>query len=409
MDGSAAQALGARPSPQSEDPPSRWDAIVSLALGVFALVTAEFLPASVLTPIAADLGVSVGAAGQAVTATAVIGAIAAPLVPVLTRRSDRRLVMLALISLLFLSNLLTALAQNLPMLLVARLLLGVSLGGFWSMAAALALRLVPARKLPRAMSIVFTGVSAATVSAAPIGAYVGDLWGWRSAFLIAGAVGLLALVTQFLTLPRLAPTGTSSLRGLVEVGRSRAMLVALAVVVLLISGHFAGFTYIRPVLEEVTRLDVRFISLVLLGFGLAGFVGNFIGAVIAERDPKLAVIGGGVLIVAAAWAVTQFAQVGWLTAGAYALWGFAFAFLPVGFQSWVTSQASDRAELAGGLLTATFQVGIAAGAVLGGLMVDGFGPTAAAAYAGGAALLGVGVVVATRDQRRQRAAVCEAC
>lgn len=180
-----------------------WSGVAALSLSVFGLVTAEFLPPSVLTPLASDLGVSLGAAGQAVTATAVVGAFAALLVPVVSSRWDRRLVLLGLLLLLGVSNLMTAAAVNLPMLLAARVVLGVSLGGFWSMAAATTMRLVPMPVLPRAMSIVFTGVTVATVSAAPVGAYVGDLLGWRATFLIAGLVGVAALACLWLTLPKL--------------------------------------------------------------------------------------------------------------------------------------------------------------------------------------------------------------
>jgi len=150
----------------------RWAAIGSLSLGVFGLVTAEFLPASLLTAMATDLGVSAGAAGQAVTATALVGAVAAPSIPLLTRRLDRKLVMLVLTMLLVLSNAIAATASSLLVLLVARVLLGVALGGFWSMAAALAMRLVPEQLFARAMSIILTGVSIATVCAAPIGAWM---------------------------------------------------------------------------------------------------------------------------------------------------------------------------------------------------------------------------------------------
>ena len=397
-------------NPEADETPAAWAAIGALALGVFALVTSEFLPASVLTPLAADLGVSVGAAGQAVTATAVVGAIAAPLTPVLTGRFDRRLVMWGLMVLLCASNLLTVFAVNLPMLLAARVLLGASLGGFWSMAAALAMRLVPAAALPRAMSIVFTGVSVATVSAAPVGAYVSDTLGWRAAFIIAGVIGALALLAQTVTLPRLAPTTPPKLRGLWQVARRPSVAVALAGVVLVISGHFAGFTYIRPVLERVTHLDVAAISLVLLAFGVAGFFGNFAGAFLAERDPRLAVLGGAGLVAASALAIVIFGALSWVVAIALAIWGFAFAMLPVGFQAWVTSEASDQAELAGGLLTSTFQVAIAMGAVFGGVLVDHLGAVSASAYAGLAAASGVGLMLALRRDRRAVApVVCEAC
>lgn len=400
---------------QEAERPAAWAAVGALTLGVFALVTSEFLPASVLTPLARDLGVSVGAAGQAVTATAVVGALAAPLVPVLTGRFDRRLVMWGLMALLTLSNLLTIFAANLPTLLVARVLLGASLGGFWSMAAALAIRLVPPSGIPKAMSLIFTGVSVATVSAAPIGAYVSDTLGWRAAFVIAGVVGAAALLAQLLTLPRLAPTSVPRLLGLVEVGRRPVVATALLGVLLVISGHFAGFTYVRPVLEQIAHLDVKAISLTLLAFGVAGFFGNLAGAALVGRDPRLSVLSGAVLIAVAAAAIVLLGQFGPVTAVALTVWGFAFAMLPVGFQSWATSAAPDQAELAGGLLTSTFQVAIAAGAVLGGVLVDQMGPLSAPGYAAMSALAAVGLVLMLRRRAARTApmttpaAACEAC
>ncbi len=391
-------------------PPQRpaWSGVAALSLSVFGLVTAEFLPPSVLTPLASDLGVSLGAAGQAVTATAVVGAFAALLVPVVTSRWDRRLVLLGLLLLLGVSNLMTAAAVNLPMLLAARVVLGVSLGGFWSMAAATTMRLVPMPVLPRAMSIVFTGVTVATVSAAPVGAYVGDLLGWRATFLIAGLVGVAALACLWLTLPRLKPGATAGLKDLAEVAvRPRAMVV-LASVVVVISGHFAGFTYIRPVLEQVVRLDVAAISLVLLAFGCAGFIGNFVGAFLAERDPKLAIITGSGLMTAAMAALVALGATPSLAAVALTVWGLAFAMLPVGFQAWMVADVPDRPELAGGLLTAAFQVAIASGAVAGGLLVDRFGVLSASVYCGAAAATGSCLVLALRRRRIAQAAACAA-
>jgi predicted MFS family arabinose efflux permease len=396
---------------EGAEQPAFWGAVSALTLGVFALVTAEFLPASVLTPLARDLGVSVGAAGQAVTATAVVGALSAPLTPVLTGRFDRRHVMWALMALLCLSNILTIFATDLPTLLAARILLGASLGGFWSMAAALAMRLVPPASMPRAMSLIFTGVSVATVSAAPVGAYVSDTLGWRAAFVIASVVGGVALLAQLATLPRLAPTSVPRLAGLLEVGRRPAVATALLGVLLVISGHFAGFTYVRPVLEQIAHLDVKAISLTLLAFGVAGFFGNLAGAALVGRDPRLAVLCGSVLIAVAALAVVTLGHFGVVTAIALALWGFAFAMLPVGFQSWATSAAPDQAELAGGLLTSTFQVAIAAGAVFGGVLVDRLGPLSAPAYAAVSALAAVGLVATLRREKVVAPATpaCEAC
>ncbi len=375
------------PAETDERAEPAWGAVVSLALGVFGLVTAEFLPASLLTPLAQDLGVTEGTAGQAVTATAVVGAIAAPTMAIVTKRLDRRLVMWGLTVLLILSNLLAAFASSLPVLLIARIMLGISLGGFWSMSAAMAMRLVPMRLMPRAMSIILTGVSVATVCAAPVGAYVGDIWGWRTAFMIAAVVGALALLVQIATLPKLPPAGVASFRTLLEVIKRPMIRVALLVVLLVASGHFAGFTYVRPFLEKVPALDIETISLVLLAYGIGGFFGNFAGGFMAERSLKTAVGLAPLLIAVAALLLLTIGASPAVAAIAVAAWGFAFGAVPVGLQTWLVRAAPDQAESAGGLMVATFQVAIALGAVFGGLLVDNAGVASAFAYCGIATLL----------------------
>ncbi|WP_298933316.1 MFS transporter [uncultured Ramlibacter sp.] len=375
-------------------PAARWPGVASLALGVFGLVTAEFLPASLLTAMAADLHVSVGVAGQAVTATALVGAVAAPSIPLLTRRFDRKSVLLALTGLLLVSNLLAATAGSLAVLLGARVLLGIALGGFWSMAAALAMRLVPEPLVARAISVVLTGVSVATVCAAPIGAWMGELWGWRSAFIAAGAVSVLALAVQALTLPALPPRGQANLRALGALLARPDVRTALVAVLFVISGHFAGFTYIRPVMEEVTRLPVEAISAILLGYGVGGFFGNFAGGWIAGRSERHAIVAGGVLIVLLALSLLVAGTSTAVTAITVTLWGFAFGAFPVGFQTWILRSAPDQAEGAGGLLVAAFQVAIAAGAVGGGLLVDHAGALGAPAFA--VVALGLGSLITWR-------------
>lgn len=374
--------------------PARWPAVVSLALGVFGLVTAEFLPASLLTAMATDLGISAGAAGQAVTATALVGAVAAPSIPLLTRRFDRKAVLLALTLLLVLSNLMAATADSFAVLLAARVMLGVALGGFWSMAAALAMRLVPETLFARAMSVVLTGVSVATVCAAPVGAWMGDLWGWRSAFVAAGVVSVLTLVFQWLTLPALPPRDNPDLRVLGRLLARPGVRMALLAVLLVISGHFAGFTYIRPLMEDVTHLSVSAISAVLLGYGIGGFFGNFAGGLIAERSERHAIVAGGAVIAVLAASLLVAGSSAVVTAVAVALWGFAFGAFPVGFQTWIVRAAPDQAEGAGGLLVAAFQVAIASGAVGGGLLVDHIGALGGPAFA--AAALALGTVLTLR-------------
>ncbi|WP_342362854.1 MFS transporter [Terrarubrum flagellatum] len=387
LSAATAEELDAPPAAEERENPA-WAAVFSLTLGVFGLVTAEFLPASLLTRIAADLGVTDGAAGQAVTATAVVAMITALATAIVTRGVDRRVVIWSLTVLLIISNLLAATANGLTMLLAARVLLGIGLGGFWSMAAATAMRLVPERLMPRAMSIILTGVSFATVSAAPVGAYLGDLVGWRTVFLLAAGVGVGALFVQAATMPKLPPLASPDIRTLFELLKRPSVRMSLIAVIVAVSGHFAGFTYVRPFLEQAPRFSVEAISLVLLAYGIGGFFGNFAGAAIVERSAQMAVILGSLFIALTAFVLVMFGGSGIVTAAAVAIWGFAFGALPVGFQTWINRAAPDQAESAGGLLVAAFQIAIASGAVFGGLLVDGLGAQGAIGYCAAATLVG---------------------
>lgn len=398
MTDSATAALDADSAPITiERATPAWAAVFSLMLGAFSQVTAEFLPASLLTPIATDLGVSVGAAGQVVTATSLVGIVAGVAMTIVTRAMDRRLVLWMLTALLIVSNVLSATASSLTLLLFARVLLGISLSGFWAMATATAMRLVPAEALPRAISLIFSGVSIATVSAAPIGAYLGDLWGWRNVFMLAAVVSVVVLVFQMLTLPRLPPLTSPDVRTLFVLLRRPSVRLVMIAVALSISGHFAGFTYVRHFLEQVPQLPVTAISLVLLAFGVGGFIGNFVGGALVARSVKGAIIMASAAIAVLALVLFVAGSSGVVAGIAVGSWGFAFGALPVGFQTWMVRVASDEAESAGGLLVSAFQIAITLGAVIGGILVDGFGPFGAVGYLAAATLAGALLVSLSRD------------
>ncbi|MGQ2906274.1 MAG: MFS transporter [Neoaquamicrobium sediminum] len=347
-----------------------WLAVVSMSLGVFGLVGAEFLPASLLTPMATELGVTEGMAGQAVTITAAVALLTSLCITTVVRSFDRRRVLLAFSFLLILSNLLVAAAPNLPLLLAGRILLGVALGGFWTLSAATMMRLVPERYVARALSIMFSGVSAATIFAAPVGSYVGDLAGWRSVFIGAAGLGLLALVIQFAALPSLPPRGTTRFGTMLEVLSRRRVGLAMAAILMVFTGHFAFFTYIRPFLETVTGVGVTGVSTVLLGFGIANFLGNYLGAFLLERSMRLTLVimplTMGTLAVALAVVGGNLAA----DAAMVALWGLAFGAVPVAWSTWITRAVPDEAESAGGLFVAAINFAIATGAAAGGLIFD---------------------------------------
>jgi len=352
-----------------------WGAVLAMTLGVFGLVTAEFLPASLLTPMAADLEITEGAAGQAVTATAVIGMVTSLLISAATRRIDRRIVLLVFSVLLIASNLLVALAVDLPLLLLGRVLLGVALGGFWTMAAAVTMRLVPEAQVPRALSMIFGGVSAATILAAPVGSFLGDIIGWRGVFLIAAALGVVTLIVQFWTLPRMMPTGLTRLRTLADVLTRPGVGLGMVAAMLVFTGHFAFFTYIRPFLETVTGVGIGAVSAVLLGFGIANFLGTLMAGPLLERSLRLTLMTMPLLMGILGLGLVALGKEPMAVSIMVGLWGLAFGAVPVAWSTWLTRTVPDQAESAGGLLVAAIQMAIATGAAVGGGILDVSGVT----------------------------------
>jgi len=390
-------------SAEGEGAPA-WAAVVSLSLGVFGLVTAEFLPASLLTPMATDLGITEGMAGQAVTATAIVALFSSLLAPSVTRRLDRRHVLLGFSVLLILSNLLVALAPDMTLLLVGRLVLGVALGGFWSMSAATVMRLVPEDLVPRALSMLFSGVAAATVLAAPVGSYLGDIAGWRSVFCVAAGVAVLALVVQAITLPRMAPRGLNRLRTLVEVLGRPGIGLGMVAVMLVFTGHFAFFTYIRPFLETVTGVGISAVSGILLGFGIASFLGTLLAGPMIERSLRLTLLAMPLLMGVLGLALVSLGNLPALDAVLVALWGLAFGGVPVAWSTWLTRMAPDEAESGGSLIVAAIQLAISIGAGAGGAVFDLSGAVGVFTIAGLVLLLSVAIILLAVKPRAAAAA-----
>ncbi|GLK19061.1 MFS transporter [Herbiconiux flava] len=392
-------APNTRPSDTGTTPtPTSWLGVVSLGLGVFAIVMAEFLPASLLTRVAADLGVTEGVAGQSVSVTAIVAAIAGLTIPVLLPRVDRRYLMLGLSALAVVSDLLVAIAPSYSVLLIARVLLGISLGGFWALAISITARLVPADRLGRGLTVVNVGVSLATVAAIPLGTWLGELWGWRAVFVLAAVVGVIAVVVQLLVLPSVRSTGAPGFRPLLATLRSRFILLGLLATALIAAGHFTGFTYIRPAATDIGGLDPSQLSLLLVVYGIAVTAGNLVAGPLADKRMRVAVLLFPVLLGAA---MITFALAGSTTPGliaAVAVWGLGFGAVPTTLTTWMARAEPTRLESVGGLQSATFQVAIALGAIIGGLLVDGIGVQTALITGGVSAALGALLLVSLKPR-----------
>ncbi|WP_214403659.1 MFS transporter [Pseudonocardia lacus] len=390
--------------PALEDPTpprSAWFAVASLGLGIFTLVASEFLPASLLPLLAADLGVTEGTAGQLVTATSLAGIVGGPLVVSLLPRADRRLVMVGLTAAAAISDVAVAVAPHFAVMLVSRLLLGLALSGFWALTLAVTASLVPADRLGRAMTVVNTGVALATIAAVPAGAVLGELLGWRAAFLVAGAAGALVLVVQLAALPSVPPAGAPGVATLVATARRPVVALGVVAIVLIAGGHFMAFTFVRSAFAALDGLTPGLLALLLVVYGLASFAGNLVAGPLADRALTGLVIAAPVAV-GIGTVLLALDGVQALIAGvAVAIWGLGFGAVPTMVQTWTARMAPDRLESASGLVVTAFQVAITAGAAIGGLLVDGVGVRGTLTGAAVAAVLG-GLVLASAGRARTR-------
>ena len=371
---------------------SAWLAVGSIAVGTFAMVTTEFLPIGLLTDIGAGLRVSDGTAGLMVTMPGVLAAFAGPALIVASGRLDRRTVMVTLTAMLVASNLLAAFAPNFGTMLAARLLLGLCIGGFWTFAPGAATQLVPSGSQARAMSLVLAGVSAATVLGVPAGALVGTLAGWRAAFGLTGALAALVLAIQVWLLPAMPPARAIRARDLLTPLTRRMAQVGLLAVLFLVAGHFAAYTYLKPLLQQVFGLDANGVTTLLLAYGAVGFLGTFVGGSLVARSVRAAALLAAVLLAAALLLSTAVGS-GFVAGAAVVLtWGVAFGMIPVALTGWMMEAVPDAPEAGQALLVSGFQVAIASGALLGGLVVDGWGISSAMLLSGALVLVAAVVV-----------------
>ncbi|MCL2732428.1 MAG: MFS transporter [Actinomycetia bacterium] len=375
---------------------SSWAAVASLGLGIFAIIMSEFLPASLLPRMAAGLGVNTGEAGQAVSVTAFSAALSALLISVVLPRADRRRVMIGLTLMAAVSDVIVACAPDLAVLLSARILLGMALGGFWAMATAMAAHLVHPHHVGRALTVINSGVSVATIAAVPLGTWLGEIWGWREVFLLGAAVAVLALLAQASVLPGVAPTASSGLRALGSVLRSRIVLAGLAAILLIFSGHFSAFTYLRPAAESLSGIGGGIFAVLLLVFGVALFLGTAVSGPLADRAPRAGmvlfpgVLGAGMLLMFA----TGGSTVGLFVAAA--VWGFGFGGVPTTLMSWGSRTRPTQLEQIGGVLVTASNVGITVGAVVGGVLVDVATDSTPLLVGGLAAIAGTALLSALR-------------
>jgi predicted MFS family arabinose efflux permease len=375
-----------------------WLAVVSVSLGAFVVVTSEFLPIGLLTQISAGLHISDGTAGLMVTIPGLVAAVAAPVMTIGAGHIDRRILVLAFIALLVVSDLLSALAPNFAVMLAGRVMFGISLGGFWTIAVTLGNRLVPQPLMARATTIIMAGISIATVLGVPAGTVIAGYAGWRAAFAAISGVALLTGLAQLFVLPSIPPPPSPGMSQLTHSLRHADVRLGLLTVAFVIAGHFAAYTYVTPFLKQNADISPGFLSTMLLAYGVAGIVGNFAGGAAAARHLRRTVIGVVALLAGAIALLPTFRE---HLAGVIILlvaWGLAFGAMPISLNLWVFKAAPEALEGGAALLISTFQIFIALGSVLGGRVVDNLGTSAVMWTAGAAVTAGLFFVTLSRHR-----------
>ncbi|MFI1964575.1 MFS transporter [Streptomyces pathocidini] len=368
---------GAAPAVLPPAPARGWLAVLAVAFGVFTVTATETMPIGLLPDMAAGLEVSEGTVGLTVTLYGLFAGVLAPVLTAASRRLDRRHLLLVILAVFVVGNVLTAMAMNYVWLMAVRLLIGFIHGVLWAIVASIAVRLVPPALSVRATAVVFSGISLATVVGVPLGTIVGQWLDWRAAFWALAACSAVALTAAAVLMPSMPPRGGVHLSELPHLLKTGNLRTAVSVTAIVVIGHYAAYTYITPFLLRNVGVPSNQIGVLLLCFGAAGVVGNFIAGPVIERDPALRTVvlafvagtGGSMALLLAAG--------DWKPAAIVFLlgWGLTYSALPVALQTLVLRSVPHAREAATSLYVLSFNVSISLGALFGSLTLDRSGPS----------------------------------
>lgn len=384
-------------------------ALWALTISAFAVGTTEFVIVGLIPTIAADLGVSLPSAGLLVSLYALGVTIGAPVLTALTGGMPRKTLLLSLLLLFIAGNGFAAFAPGYGSLISARFITGLAHGVFFAIASTIATNLVSRDKESSAIALVFLGLTVALVTGVPLGTWIGQTWGWQATFLGVVALGLIGLVASALLVPTNLRQGSApGLRDQARVLVSPRLLLVYLITAIGYGGNFIAFTYLAPMLTDVTGFGTGAVSLIILLYGASVAVGNIVGGKLADRMgavPALTVIFVGLSAVLLALGLVLSSPIA--TIAVIAVWGgFAFANVPP-LQVYVVQiareVAPDAVDVASGLNIGAFNLGIALGAWSGGLIVETMG-LAAAPYAG-ALVVAAGIVLTRLSGRLDKSNV----
>ncbi|WP_119461008.1 MFS transporter [Rhodospirillaceae bacterium SYSU D60014] len=384
-------------------------AVYALTAGAFGIGTTEFVIMGLLLQVSADLGVSIPAAGLLISGYALGVFVGAPVLTLATRRLPRKTVLIALMAIFTLGNLACALAPSYGALMTARVVTSLAHGTFFGVGSVVATGLVAPDRRASAIAVMFTGLTAATLLGVPFGAWLGLAYGWRATFWVVAAIGVAASVVLALFVPRAGErTDTAPLRDELAVLARPQVLLGLLMTVLGYAGVFTVFTYVQPILTQISGFSPEAVSPILLVFGAGLAAGNLLGGRLADRGPMPALLGTLTILALVLAAMTLAVHSGVTAVIFVGLLGAAAFATVAPLQLRVLEKAGGAGQsLASSLNIAAFNLGNALGAWLGGVVIEqgpGLGAVTWVAAVVTATGLGVALWSAHLDRRASPAA-----
>ena len=344
-------------------------ALLALAVAAFGIGTTEFVIMGLLPEVANDLNVSIPDAGLLITGYALGVVFGAPILAIATANMPRKATLLGMTLMFILGNVLCALAPTYATLMAARVITALCHGAFFGIGSVVAAGLVAPNKRAQAIALMFTGLTLANVLGVPLGTALGQYAGWRSTFWAVAVIGVIAVVAQMVWLPKEIPMEKGNLVTEFRVLGKPNVLLALAMSVLASTSLFSVFTYIAPILRDVTGVTPHGVTIMLLLFGLGLTGGSMLGGRLADSRLLPALLGMSIAVVLIVALFSQTSHSVIPAAITLLLWGVvAFALCPI-LQLLIIDQASDAPNLGSTLNQSAFNLGNAAGAWIGGLVV----------------------------------------
>lgn len=376
-------------------PVRAWLAVAALAVSAFSIVTSELAPVGMLSALANDLHQSQAGAGLAVTAYGWVAALAALLAGAIPARISRKALLIVLMLILAFSCLAATQSHTMQTFMTARMTGALAHGAFWALIGTVAVQLVPVDKLGLATSVIFAGVSAASVLGVPLSSFIADMVGWRQAFSAISLLSLAAAVALLWTLPTLAAPQPLRLKVYVGIVKNPLLLSLFGATACIISAHFAAFTYLEPLLTQTRGIPTSAISALLLMSGLSGLLGNLIAGKLIDRHIRVLIMTS-LLLSAGALGMLSIrggsALPIWFVAVLLGVWGAGMAIVFVGLQTWLLRSAGEATQPASAIYVAIFNAAIGTGALVGGLVSAKLGLSSLPLLAAVAMICGMALV-----------------